>query len=353
MAFKISISLNEEIWRSFIKYQTSGNIFHTPEMFEVFRRAHGHLPQLFAALNDDGQLLALLTPVQVTLHNGILRRLMTRSIAYGGALYEHNENGKVALGDLLRECTRKTKSQVLFTELRNLSDMNTIKDTLSDCGYVYEEHLNYLIDISISPEQVMQNIGSRTRKNIRHGLRKGNVVIEQIRRLSQLDDWYELVKKSYTAVRVPLADISLFQAAYEILSPKGMARFYLARIGSAYVAATAELPYKDVIYGWYSGVDRNYASEYPGELLMWEILRWGSENGYKVYDFGGAGKPDEKSGVRDFKAKFGGQLVCYGRNTKIHSPQLIKVSKLGYKVYRKLMLGNSGINNSKPENEIF
>jgi len=346
VTFEITNSLIVEIWRSFIKDQPSGNIFHTPEMFEVFQRAQGHYPQLFAAKNNDGQLLALLTPVLVTLHNGILRCLMTRSIAYGGALFEHDENGKVAMGDLLRECTRRTKSDAIFTELRHLSDVASIKDTLSDCGYVYEEQLNYLIDISSSPEQVMQNIGSRTRKNIRHALRKGNVVIEQVSQLSQVVDWYDLVKKSYTAARVPLADISLFKAAYEILSPKGMARFYLARIGSVYVAATAELPYKDVIYGWYSGVDRSFASEYPGELLMWEILRWGAENGYKVYDFGGAGKPDEQSGVRDFKAKFGGQLVCYGRNTKIHSPQLMRLSKLGYEIYRKLLLGNSMTRNS-------
>jgi lipid II:glycine glycyltransferase (peptidoglycan interpeptide bridge formation enzyme) len=79
---------------------------------------------------------------------------------------------------------------------------------------------------------------------------------------------------------------------------------------------------------------------------MWEILRWGAENGYKVYDFGGAGKPEERSGVRDFKAKFGGQLVSYGRNTKNHSPQLIMVSKLGYKIYRKLLFGNSWNKNS-------
>ncbi|MHB8135338.1 MAG: lipid II:glycine glycyltransferase FemX [Anaerolineaceae bacterium] len=337
MDFEITNSLNDEVWRSFIKDQPSGNIFQTPEMFEVFRRTQGYRPQLFAAINNEGQLLALMTPIQVTLHNGLLRRLMTRSIAYGGALYVHDENGKVALGDLLRECTRKTKRDAIFTELRNLSDVNTIKDTLSDCGYDYEEHLNYLIDISSSPEQVMQNIGSRTRKNIRHGLRKGNVIVELVEDLSQLDGWYNLVKKSYTAARVPLADISLFKSAFEVLTPKGMARFYLARIGNKNVAATVELPYKNVIYGWYSGVDRDFASEYPGELLMWEILRWGSENGYRVYDFGGAGKPDEQSGVRDFKAKFGGQLVCYGRNIKIHSPQLLHVSKWGYEFYRKLI----------------
>jgi len=36
----------------------------------------------------------------------------------------------------------------------------------------------------------------------------------------------------------------------------------------------------------------------------------------------GAGKPSEKYGVRDFKAKFGGNLVNFGRNTWIPSEMI-------------------------------
>lgn len=309
-------------------------------MFQVFARTRGCQPQLCAAVDGNDQVLALLTPVYVTVQGGLPRRLLTRSIAYGGVLYSPTKEGKIALGLLLREISLQTKSAALFTELRNLSDIEPIKEVLSEFGFQFEEHLNYLIDISDSPEQVMLNIGSRTRKNIRHALRKGNVMIEQVTRPSQLTSWYDLIRKSYDAAGVPLTDISLFQAAFEELTPKGMARFYLARIGSTCVAATVELPYKEVIYGWYSGVDRDFASEYPGELLMWEILRWGAENGYKIYDFGGAGKPDEHSGVRDFKAKFGGTLVNYGRNTRVHAPGLLRLSKWGYQIYRGVLKVN-------------
>ena len=38
---------------------------------------------------------------------------------------------------------------------------------------------------------------------------------------------------------------------------------------------------------------------------MWHTLDWGAEDGYSLNNFGGAGKPDEEYGVRDFKAKFG------------------------------------------------
>jgi lipid II:glycine glycyltransferase (peptidoglycan interpeptide bridge formation enzyme) len=71
-------------------------------------------------------------------------------------------------------------------------------------------------------------------------------------------------------------------------------------------------------------------------MLIWHILEWGAGHGYRLYDFGGAGKPGEAYGVRDFKAKFGGELVCYGRNVCEHAPQLLKFSKLGYSLYRKL-----------------
>lgn len=116
-----------------------------------------------------------------------------------------------------------------------------------------------------------------------------------------------------------------------------MVKFWLAHVDGVHVATSVELLYKGVMYGWYGGVDRAYASYNPGELLMWHILKWGAENGYRLYDFGGAGKPNKEYGVRDFKAKFGGELVCYGRNTCVHAPFWLRLSELGYNVSRRLL----------------
>ncbi len=341
MSFKLVVSVDEEVWRGFVDRHPQGNIFHTPEMFQVFERARGYHPRLYAAVDDDGQMLALLLPVQVTLINGPLRRLTTRAIAYGSAVCSSDTMGRKALAALLDDYTQKSHHQILFTELRNQSDLSAIQPVLQQCGYTYEEHLNFLIDIQGSPEQILQNIGSRTRKHIRQTLRKGLVVAEELRDHSLLPLWYELVHKTYNAARIPLADYSLFDAAFNVLQPRGMVQFWVARVGQTYVAASAELLYKDVIYGWYSGVDRAFAAESPGELLMWCVLERGSMAGFKTYDFGGAGRPNEVYGVRDFKAKFGGQLVCFGRNTKIHSPHLLRWSKWGYQFFRQLLKGFS------------
>ena len=328
-------TLDEGLWRDFVEGNPTGNIFHSPEMFQVSARVEGHKPSLWAAVDEGGRPLALLLVVQVTLMDGFLRRLTTRAIAYGGVLCSPGPKGRQAMEQLLQVYSRENKKSALFTELRNLSDLSDLQPVLTENRFAYEDHLNYLIDLDRPPEEVLQSMGRRTRKQIRRALRQGDVVIEEANRREQVGLCYELLQKSYANAQIPLADWSLFEATFDVLHPKGMVKFLLARVGDSYAAGSVELVYKRVIYGWYGGMDRAFSNYIPNELLLWHIFRWGAENGYEVYDFGGAGKPDEDYPVRDFKAKFGGELVCYGRNTLIHAPMLMWLSERGYRLLRK------------------
>jgi lipid II:glycine glycyltransferase (peptidoglycan interpeptide bridge formation enzyme) len=217
--------------------------------------------------------------------------------------------------------------------------MEDAEPILEKCGFSYEPHLNYLIDLNRPSEEIFEGIGRRTRKNIRHGLNRGDVRIREVREHGEVATCYELLRQTYRAARVPMFDISLFEAALDVLSPRKMIRFTLAEVGGAAAATSIELVYKDVVYGWYGGIDRKYRKYMAGELLMWHILQWGAESGYHVYDFGGAGKPEGEYGVRDFKAKFGGELVCYGRNMYVHAPRALWLSRKGYEMVRYLSRG--------------
>lgn len=329
--------LEENLWREFVYRQPQGNIFHTPEMFRVFNQTKGHKSTMWAVVDGDNGPLALLLPVHVTLMNGLLRRLTTRAIAYGSVLSVPGLEGQAALALLLQTYKRQAKGSALFTELRNLSDLSQTQPLLNNLGFAYEGHLNYLINLNRPTEEVLQSIGQRTRKKIRKGLRDGFVQISEATTPVELEHWYDILQKTYSNAQVPLADHSLFVAAFHELYPKGMARFLLAQVNGVTAACSIELPYKNVIYGWYGGSDRAYSDYLPNEMLIWHILEWGANNGYHIYDFGGAGKPDEEYGVRDFKAKFGGDLVNFGRNTYVHNPALLKLSKQGYEVYRRFL----------------
>lgn len=330
-------TLAEEIWRAFLQQTPHANIFHTPEMFQVFAQANHYRPHLWAVQDEQSQILALMLPVEVSLSEGLTRWLTTRAVAYGGVAYQPSPSGVEALDYLLQTYIAQTGSLALFTELRHVSDAAEVQASLQQHRFIYEDHLNILVSLAEGPDTILQNIRQRTRKQIRQALRQGQVVIEELTQFEQLPLWYNLIERTYNAANVPLAPPSLFEAAFAILQPRGMVKFLLARVGLTYVAASAELLYKDVIYGWYGGTDRNFAKYYPTELLLWHIFEWGATHGYRVYDFGGAGSPTEDYGVRDFKLKFGGELVCYGRNTYVHAPYRLKLSKWGYMLYRRLM----------------
>lgn len=337
MTISIVKILPVDEWRRFVDHHPDGNIFHTPEMFQVFSATRGFKPEIWAARGTDEGLQALFLPVRITLLNGVGRRLTSRDVAFGSVLCKPGAESHQALKMLLQAYQNSAKAQTLFSELRNVSSLFEFQPLFNEAGFVYEDHLNYLIDLDGPPEEVFSRIGKRTQRNIKRGLNLNRVTIEEVVNPSGLSPTYALLSKTYRLAQVPLADSSLFEAAFNLLHPKGMLRIIQARVDSAYAATSVELMYKNTIYGWYGGIDRAFSSYLPNELLMWNILRWGAENGYRKYDFGGAGSPNEDYGVRDFKAKFGGELVCYGRNVWVPSHALLKVCNLGYSVFRRLL----------------
>jgi CelD/BcsL family acetyltransferase involved in cellulose biosynthesis len=325
--------LDTGAWKRFVDEQPGANIFHTPEMFAVFERSAGHRPDLWAVVDDAG-VHALFTPVHITLGAAMSRGFTTRSVAYGSVLARETEPRGDAVLTLFEQYADAMRRRSLFTELRNLQALDGLRGPLEQCSYAYEDHLNYLVDLDRPSETVFGSISSSTRKKIRRALRSGDVSVVELTARADLPAWYELMRQTYRRARVPLPHPSLFEAAFDVLRPQGMIKFFIARIGDVAVACSAELLYKDTIYGWYGGSDRDYSSYIPNDLLTWHVLEWGSENGYKVYDFGGAGKPDEPYGVRTFKAKYGGELVNYGRYVRVHSGVRLAVSKLAYRAYQ-------------------
>jgi serine/alanine adding enzyme len=257
-------------------------------------------------------------------------------VVYGGMLCAPGSDGQEALQMLLVAYQRELKSKILFTECRNMSDLSDVQPVMQACNFPFERHLNYLIDLQQSEDTLWQNISKSGRQSIRSSINKGTVV-EEITDSQQLTIAYKLLQKVYDRVHVPLADIDLFKMVFDRLSPFGMARVFMARVGDRYIGTCFTLLYKDRIIDWYAASDRDFSSYCSGELLIWRILQWGKEHGFKVFDFGGAGKPDQYYGPRDFKSKFGGDLVDFGRNVCVHAPWTLGVSKTAYIWYQKFM----------------
>jgi len=95
------------------------------------------------------------------------------------------------------------------------------------------------------------------------------------------------------------------------------------------------LCYKELVYAWYAGSDSAYFDKRPNDFLTWQVMLWSKANSYKVFDFGGAGNPTVDYGVRNYKMKFGGELVHFGRFEKTHKTLFMFIGRKLYRLYKK------------------
>jgi lipid II:glycine glycyltransferase (peptidoglycan interpeptide bridge formation enzyme) len=116
-----------------------------------------------------------------------------------------------------------------------------------------------------------------------------------------------------------------------------MFKVFVACANDQYIGTCLLLIFNGRITDWYAGSDRAFSAYCSGESLIWHALQWGKAHGLHMFDFGGAGKPEEDYGPRRFKAKFNGTPVNYGRNICVHAPLSLSVSKAGYLAMRKLL----------------
>jgi lipid II:glycine glycyltransferase (peptidoglycan interpeptide bridge formation enzyme) len=321
-------------WDAFVFENPQGTVFQTYDMLKVYATVKRINPVLLGVKNKDDNFTAGMLAYISTEKEGLLAPLSRRAIVSGGPIYSDAK----AIPSLIEAYKKMAQEKkVLFTEIRNLFDTQTIKSALDSSGFAYSEHLNFLIDLT----QTKDVLWSKIKKSRRNAITKSgrmNVVVEEVKNLESVAECYRLLKQTYDNAKLPLADETLFRNAFTSLQPKGMLRIFVARVDGKFIGVIIVLCYKDRVYDWYAGADLAYRTYCPNDLLPWHAMIWGKENGYALFDFGGAGKPGEKYGVRDFKEQYGGELVNYGRYKLIHASIKYKIAERGFEVYRRLLI---------------
>jgi hypothetical protein len=327
--FRVVNQLDESVWRDFVRVNTPGYIFQTPEMYRVYAGTHLHEPQLWAAVDEGGQPYALFLAVDISVFRSFpLRQMSTRSLVADGAVTKPGPEGMSALGTLLSEYRTKQRHS-MFTEFRHMAEVPASQSVYADQGAAFEDHLNYLVDIGKPSEETWSRVKSSARRNIRKAAKEG-VEVARIVDVDHLDRVHRILADTYQRIQVPLPDQSLFRSAFEVLTPRDELFLLAAFLGDEMIGALFLLVCANVATYWYTGSLREYSGLRANDVLVWEGMLTAREAGATVFDFGGAGKPDEDYGVRDFKSKFGGELVNPGRNVMIHSPVRFKLSTAAY-----------------------
>jgi len=322
-------------WDNFVYSHPKGNIFQSMAFYKVYQETKNYSPIKVAVIDPKSQeILGVMTGVVIREMDGFLGDFSARSIMQGGPLVASTSNNDVVV-ELIHRYDSLVSHSSLYSEIRNIYDMQDILNCIKN--YCYVDHLNYILNLNQSEDNLWGHLHKSRRKNINRA-EKAGVVVEEIVNPDKIPIFYKLLIETYNDAKVPLVDVSLFESAFQNLVPKGLAKFFMARHEDDYISALTVLLYKDRIYAWYSGATIDALPLFSNEYLLWHVLKWGCKNNYSVFDFGGAGNPNKPYGPREYKRRFGGELVNYGRNVRKYSYAKNMMAEIGFKMYRKFYL---------------
>ena len=289
----------------------------------------------------------------VTKEKSALKQFFTRrAIIIGGPLLadDISDEALTALLMAIRQLGDKAKSKKnskveplastpytlhstpIYIETRNFHDYSKWRNVFEQCGFTYQPHLNFHVDTS-SEEIVDKNLGKSRKRDIRTTIREG-VTSVLSPTIEQVHAYYLILKELYAnKVKTPLFSWHFFEQLYHTTNGRFILTEYQGKIIGGTVCVI--LPGK-ALYEWFvCGVDGVYEHIFPSSYATYLGIRYAAEHGCQIFDMMGAGKPEEAYGVRDFKARFGGEQVEHGRYLYIRKPLLYWIGKIGVKLLKK------------------
>jgi CelD/BcsL family acetyltransferase involved in cellulose biosynthesis len=320
-------------WGQFVASHPKGTIFQTPEYYALHAMTKGYRPQVIAAFDTQHTMVGVLVAIAGSVYKGIAAYLTSRAIVCGGPLAQDDDTEILTL--LLETYASHMHKQVIYSQFRNLHDTTPFRIAFGSVNAHYEEHLNILIDLQKTEEELWKDVKTRKRNNIRQAQRK-DVTVKELTTLQEVEASYSILEEVYHRAKLPLADKLLFKNAFEVLGKKRFLKFYGTFLHETLVGTMYVFAYNNRIYDWYAGSYKKYYSFNPNDILPWEIFLSEKNNGFSTFDFGGAGKPGVPYGVRNYKIQFGGELVNFGRYEIAHNRLIFVLMQGAFKIWQRL-----------------
>lgn len=307
------------------------NWFQTDECYDFYKS----LPYLEAfkfEVERDGEVKGRIVGY-IQKDGGKLKQFFSRRSIINGGPYLAEDITDTEVAELLERCKSGLKGKCIYIETRNFEDYSKYKDIFRSARFNYEPHYNFKI-LFDNKSEYFANFSQNHKRSIKSALRNG-VIINNNPTKEEIHEFYSVLSDLYEKkVKTPLFPESFFQKLAVVGKVITVSDNCHKIIGGI---AMAILP-DDTCYEWFvCGDDTKFKKLHPSTIATYSGIKYAYENGYTAFDFMGAGAPgDGGYGVRDFKAKFGGELVECGRFKCLLSPVLYKIGEIGVKIMKKL-----------------
>lgn len=211
----------------------------------------------------------------------------------------------------------------------------------------------FQLDLTKSEEELLKNLHSKTRYNIRVALKHGVEIVEDnsdkafqeylklTQETTKRQKFYAHTRKYHELMWGTLKMVngkSMVNGKWKMKNDKLTAHLLLAKYKKEILAAWILFTFKDTLYYPYGASSDTHRETMASNLIMWEAIKFGKKIGLKKFDMWGAlgSDPNPKDswyGFHKFKQGYGAELVEFiGSYDLVINPILYNLYKVADKI---------------------
>jgi len=199
-------------------------------------------------------------------------------------------------------------------------------------------YLGHVIDLGENEEEIFYGFKDSARRNIKKASREG-VEVGIFNSLDSVKEFYRLNCLTRRDHGLPPQPYSFFKSIYQHVILKDHGFVVLASYQGKYIAGAVFFHFGKKSLYKYGASGRKHQHLRANNLVMWEAIKWYSQNGYKNLCFGRT--EPENEGLRQFKSGWGTteqQINYYRYDLKKGSfvPGSSKVTGFHNKIFRNI-----------------
>jgi len=237
---------------------------------------------------------------------------LTSPYGYGGWLIE----GEGSLIDLDKEYTAWCIENRIISEIVRFHPLLKNQDRVREIYDVLDLGKTISLDLD-SEELIWENITSKNRNVIRKAIKNG-VTIEHkidIDTMKKFKEIYNLTMDKDDADDYYYFNDDFYHSIVEDLKDK--ADIFYATYDNKMIAASIILKTNKRLTYHFSGFVTEYGTLAATNLLLYEVAKWGSQNGYKNFHLGGGVGSSEDNLFKFKKSFYRGEGYQYSIGKKI------------------------------------
>ena len=287
-----ALEIDDERWTRFVERAPGALPFHHPSWARLLADCYGYRP--FALVLQDGDGVAVGIPViEIRTVLGRRRWISLPFTDYLPPLARSEHLVPLLVSEMGAARQAQRISQV---EIR--AAVTDLAARPQPSGFLH------VLRLAPDPAKVFRTFHrSQVQQRIGKAERDGVTVQRASSKVDLTQTFYELHLETRHRLGVPIQPRRYFDLLWERIVKPGHGFVLLAYWKAMPIAAAVFLAWNGTVTYKYSASRQEFWRLRPNNLIIWNGIRWGCENGFHTFDFGRTEPGNE--GLRSFKSGWG------------------------------------------------